>query len=622
VRGGDRALGAVDVPEASWPSSPFPSAVARRSAAACALGGVAPDTVVAGGSVFNVFTGAFEPDRDIWIKDGLVARCGPPVSGGPAWDSAATRVIDACGAVVVPGLIDGHTHLPDAVGIEEFVRYVIPSGTTTLVTELMEVGMVGGEPALRAFTAGLSRQPIRLFYTVPTLASPVDSGDRPLVPPEVLASFLDDSWCLGVGEVYWGSLLRDDAQGARMRGLCQEALARGKVVEGHSAGASGDKLLAYTALGPSSCHEAIDEVQARERLAAGLCLMVREGGVRQELAALRDLLAAAVTTRRLVLVTDSVDPTGLLERGYLDVAVRQALRLGLAPELVYRMVTLNVAEHFRIDHLVGSLAPGRWADLVVIPAPSDFRPELVMCRGRVVFRQGEPPAEPVEVSLPAGAREGVHPRLAPLGPLGPLGAPGAPGSLGLPGPFELPREGRARVLELVSRLVTRETVIELDGLGGCPDPAADVLLAVAVDRFGSGEGFVGLLKGYGLRRGACVTSITWDTTDCVGVAADELSLRTALRRLEEIGGGAVYAVGGEVAAELAAPVYGLIMPRPLPVVVERLAALERALFENGVPWERPLLSLNTLTTAAIPHLRISRLGYVRLKDGAVLPLLV
>jgi adenine deaminase len=410
-----------------------------------------------------------------------------------------------------------------------------------------------------------------------------------------------------VGEIYWGSLLRDDAQGARLRELAQAALARGKAVEGHSAGASGGRLQAYTALGPSSCHEAIDEAQARERLAAGLYLMVREGGVRQELAVLRDMLAGAADSHRLVLVTDSVDPAGLLERGYLDVAVRHALSMGLAPELVYRMVTLNVAEHFRIDHLVGSLAPGRWADLVLIPAPGCFRPRLVMCRGREVYREGRVSAEPVQVSLPAAAHRGVRPRLGPRGPLGTLG---------------LPRLGRARVIELVSRLVTREAVIELDGMEGGPDPVADVLLAVTVDRSGSGEGFLGLLKGYGLRRGACVTSITWDTTDCVGVAADRLSLRTAFRRLEEIGGGAVFAVGDEVVAELAAPVYGLISPRPLPVVVEQLAALERALSENGVPWERPLLSLDTLTTAAIPHLRLCSTGYVRLRDGAVLPLLV
>ena len=571
---------------------PSGSVVARFAAAQCALGLVVPDTVITNATVFNVFTAAFEPDRELWVKEGLVAYTGAARAGASvAWDRGPTQVIDAGGMTVLPGLIDGHTHLPDAVGIEEFVRHVVPTGTTTLVMELMEVAMVGGETALRAFAAGLAVQPVRLFYTVPALAAPVDLGDVQPIPPHTLASFLDDPRCLGVGEVYWGSLLRDDEQGCRLRALAQAALERGKTVEGHGAGASGEKLQAYAALGPSSCHEAIDEAQARERLALGYRLMVREGGVRQELEQLKDVLAAAADPGRSILVTDSVDPGGLLERGYLEVAVRRALCLGLAPELVYRMVTINVAEHFRVDHLVGSLAPGRSADLVLIPSPGDYRPQLVMCRGQVIFRPGEPAAEPVPVSLPTDARRKIRLDL---------------------GPLVLPSGGRVRAMELVSRLVTRETLVDAGDV--------DLLLAVALDRFGSGESFLGLLGGYGLRRGACATSITWDTTDVVAVGRDEESLRTALHRLEELSGGAVFAIGRQVVAELPAPIFSIISPEPLPVVVRRLAEVERALGENGVPWERPLLSLDTLTTAAIPHLRISRRGYVRLRDGAILGL--
>ena len=156
---------------------------ARFAAAQCSLGLVAPDTVVTNATVFNVFTAAFEPDREVWVKEGLVAYCGAARDrASRTWTSAGTQVIDAGGMVVLPGLIDGHTHLPDAVSIEEFVRYVVPTGTTTLVLELMEVAMVGGEAALRAFAAGLACQPIRLFYTVPALAAPVDPGDRPAHP--------------------------------------------------------------------------------------------------------------------------------------------------------------------------------------------------------------------------------------------------------------------------------------------------------------------------------------------------------------------------------------------------------------------------------------------------------
>ena len=164
-------------------------------------------------------------------------------------------------------------------------------------------------------------------------------------------------------------------------------------------------------------------------------------------------------------------------------------------------------------------------------------------------------------------------------------------------PLVPPSGGRARAMELVSRLVTRETIVDVGGLvtvgssGLALAGETDLALVVALDRFGSGESFLGLLGGYGLRRGACATSITWDTTDVVVVAKDEDSLRTALRRLEELGGGAVFAVGQEVVAELPAPIYSVISPEPLPVVVRQLADVERALAENGVPWERPLPEL-------------------------------
>jgi adenine deaminase len=284
---------------------------------------------------------------------------------------------------VLPGLIDGHTHLPEGACLEEFIRFALASGVTTLVLELMEPGMVGGKRLLRAMTESLAEQPLRILYTIPPLTSTLGRTEDLPMANEALIPFLEDPRCLGVGEIYWGNLLRADEQARRLRELAQAALVRGKTVEGHAAGATGPNLQAYADFGPSSCHEAIDEAQARERISLGYHLMVREGGIRQELTALSEYLCNVGDPRRLVLATDGGDPAGLVRRGYLEVAVRHALSLGLSPELVYRMVTNNVAEHFRLDGVVGSLAPGRSADLVLIPSPRDYRPQLVMCQGRI-----------------------------------------------------------------------------------------------------------------------------------------------------------------------------------------------------------------------------------------------
>ena len=179
----------------------------------------------------------------------------------------------------------------------------------------------------------------------------------------------------------------------------------------------------------------------------------------------------------------------------------------------------------------------------------------------------------------------------------------------------LPQKGRARVIELVSRLVTRETMIDLED----PEQSADLIMAFALDRLGSGKSFMGLLKGFGLQRGAYGSTMCWDTTDMIVVGCDTQSMKAVIERLKGIGGGGVYAIGNEVVAEFPAPLCGVISLKPMRVMREEIRKLEEALRENGVKWEKPVLTIDTLTTPAIPHLRITHQGYVRLKDRELLP---
>ena len=171
-------------------------------------------------------------------------------------------------------------------------------------------------------------------------------------------------------------------------------------VEGHSAGATGSKLQAYTDFGVSSCHEPIAEDEVLERLRLGYWLMVREGGVRKELLGVKGVFKKKIDFRRLILVTDGMDPEGFMKEGYLDASLKRALDFGVPPALAYQMVTLNVAEHFHLDHLIGSLSAGKMADLLVIPSPEKFSPQLVMCGGQIIFKDGKNTVEPRKVSFP------------------------------------------------------------------------------------------------------------------------------------------------------------------------------------------------------------------------------
>jgi len=562
----------------------------RKILSEVALGNIPPDTVIANGILFNVFTGEFIKKQSIWIKDGRIAYVGP--DHDPQKDGK-TQVIDTDGMVLLPGLIEGHTHL-NRSGIEEFVRYVIPGGVTTVIMETIDFGLIAGREGMEYFVKGLEGHPIRFYYTIAPLCGLTPSEEINAPTNEELLPLLKNPQCLGVGEIYWGNIFLEGKQGQRVRELAAIALELGKMIEGHTAGASGRKLQAYTDFGVSSCHEPITDEEVLERLRLGYWVMIREGSIRKELPGVAGIFKKKIDFRRLILSTDGVDPEGFLEEGYLDASLRSALKLGVPPQLAYQMVTINVAEHFGLDHLIGSLSPGKMADLLIIPSPEDFSPRLVMCDGKIIFRDGKSLAEPKKVFFPDHMFKTVK-----------------VSNYRIP---SLPTKGKARAMELVSRLVTKESMIDLEK----PEESKDVIMILAMDRLGSGKAFMGLLKGFGLERGAYGTTMSWDSPDMIVVGCDTQSMETVIGRLKEIGGGGVYAIGNEVVVEFPAPLCGVASLKPMEIVGEEVKKLETSLRKNGVKWEKPALTVDTLTSPAIPHLRITHNGYVNLRDRRVL----
>jgi adenine deaminase len=566
----------------------------RRTLSEVALGHIVPDIVIANGTAFNVFTREFIKKQSIWIKDGMIAYVGPDHNFPK---EERTLIIDAEDMVLLPGLIEGHTHaISNRYGIEEFIRHVIPSGVTTVITETIELATIVGKDGIEYLVRGLEGQPIRFYYTVASICGLTPSEEVNAPTNEELLPLLKDPKCLGVGEIYWSNIFLEGRQGERVRELASIALDLGKRIEGHGAGANGGKLQAYTCFGISSDHEPITEEEIMERLRLGYSVMIREGSVRKELDGVKDIFRKKIDFRRLILATDGVDPEGFLEEGYLDASLKRALKLGIPPDLAYQMVTINVAEHFRLDHLIGSLSPGKMADIVIIPSPDEFSPQTVMCDGKIIYRDGKSMVEPKKVFFPEYMFHTVK----------------------IPGYTfpSLPNQGKVRVMELVTRLVTKERVINLED----PEESKDLIMVLVLDRLGSGKAFMGLLKGFGLQKGAYGSTMCWDLTDIIIVGCDSQSMKTVIERLKEIGGGGVYAIGDEVIAEFPAPLCGILSLKPMETVREEVKKLEESLRKNGVRWEKPILTIDTLGTPAIPHLRITHQGYVRLKDRKILPL--
>lgn len=581
----------------------------RRRLLQVALGEQPAELVIRGARVLDGFTAELLPETDVAVAGGRIAFVG---TDGGQRIGPETAVIEAEGRALLPGLIEGHTHVfAQAYRLEEFLRYAVPGGTTTVITEITELGSVLGYEGLRQAVDGLAGQPIKLLATLPPLVSLLARWESIAPTLEEYRTLLARPEVLGLGELYWGSLVRGDE---RLLGLVEATLEAGKVAEGHTAGARGAKLQAYACAGLSSCHEPITAEEGIERLRLGMTFMAREGAIRRDLEAIAPIWREVRDLRRMTLCTDSVTAEDLLERGSLEHCVRKAIALGLEPARAIQMVTLNVAEHFGIDADLGAIAPGRCADLMLVPDERTIEPSLVLSDGRVVARDGELVAQPRPVEWSRRSFVTVRWRRVPRPSDFAVRTDAADGS-----------RVRVRAIECVSPLVTQEREVELPVVGGQvrPDPAAGVLKIAAFDRVLRSEArFVGFVKGYGLRAGAVASTMTWDSPCMLAIGADDRDLALAACRMYDIQGGAAVFLNGELLAELAAPLGGFQSQLPIPAVAELEAGIRAVLHDLGCPWPHPLLTLNVMTTAAIPFFRVTDQGYARLRTGEEVGLVV
>jgi len=574
---------------------------------AVALGRQPADLVVRGGVLANVYTGELLEGWGVAVAGSRIASIGPETDRhiGPA-----TTVIDARGRIIAPGFVDGHTHLDCIHRLDHYLAAAIPTGLTTVITETSQLGTVGGYPALAAFLAHLPQLPITVLATAPTISHLLsDRGDgEAMITTEEMARLLEEPNVVGLGEVYWPAAL-DGRAGLRL--LVAKAEAAGKVVEGHTAGARGVKLAACVAAGVSACHEPIAAEEVRERLRLGLTTMVRDGSIRRDLGALKGALGS-MTPRRLALVSDSVWADQLLTRGYLDASARQAVALGLPPMQALQAITLAPAEHFRIEGLVGGLAPGRQADLVLLTDFPAFRVSLVIARGRVVAKDGQAVVAIPPVDLPPE----VFPAPRVPHPLGPedLRIAAAPDR----------SRHRVRVIHFTGEIVTQESIREVPVRDGAlaADPGADLLKVVVMDRRGCGQIARGFVSGYGLRRGALACSLSFDTANLILLGGNDADMLAAARRMLALRGGLVVAAGGSVRAETPLPIGGTISEQPMGLLAGRIAACQRALAELGCVRENPFLSAQVLTFIAIPALRIRERGLWDVKRNRAVPVIV
>lgn len=557
------------------------------------------DTLLAGVKILNLFTGE--------VTTTNVALGGGRIVGIGSQYRRAQEVFDLSGRYLLPGLIEGHIHIESSLLTPEgFAEAVVPRGTTAVVADPHEIANVLGLEGVRYMLRASRDLPLDCYFMASSCvpATGLETAGASL-GRAAIAALLEDERVLGLAEVmdYSGVI-----QGKREI-LEKIILARsqGKLVNGHAPGLTGEGLMAYLDAGIGSDHESITLEEAQEKLRLGMRLMIREGSQARNLAALLPLVTP-VTGRRCLLVSDDKEPHELVADGHLDSLLRRAVSLGLSPHLAVQMVTLNVAEAFGLRER-GAVAPGYLADLVVVDSLREFTPLLVFKGGRLVAEEGKLIREIPRMREP-GVLDTVRiPRLSTE-------------NLRIPA-------GRARLVRVIGlvqgQILTRRLVLEAPiGNGEVhADPARDILKLVVVERHGrNGNIGLGLVQGFGLRKGALASSVSHDSHNLIAVGVEDQDLLTALEHVAAIGGGLTVVSGGAVRASLSLPVAGLMTeekPGQVAAAMEHLLLNAR---DIGCTAPNPFAALSFLALPVIPEIRLTDRGLVDVGRGEFVSLAV
>ena len=555
---------------------------------AVARGGEPADVVVRGGHVFSAFTREWL-NVDVAVVDGFVAGLG---------DYEGRDELDASGRYVVPGFIDAHMHLESPkLMVDEFARLVLPLGTTAVVADPHELANVLGTDGVHWLLDMCEDLPLDVFFMASSCvpASPFESPRRPLTPGD-LESLMRRRRMLGLAEMmnFPGVVSGSASELEKLE------LEGAEHVDGHAPGVLGKDLQAYAAAGIETDHEALTVEEGRERVRAGMWLLIREASMARNLRALLPLVAE-LGPSRLAFCTDDRDPDDIADSGHVNGMVRVAVAEGIAPEDALVMASLNPALCHGLRHH-GAVAPGYQADLLFLPDLVTFQPDLVLKRGR-------PLEEIRQIPIPEWVRQSVRVRAVRADD------------------FAVPWSGgNARAIGLVEDQVVTESLVREPALeDGRAVASADrdlAKIAVVERHLATGRTGLGFLSGSGLERGALASSVAHDAHNLVVVGMSDEDMAFAIGRLAELGGGIVAVADGHVLAELPLPIAGLLSDAPLAEVIERSRACNEAAHSLGWHGAAPFLTLSFLALSVIPHLKITDRGLVDVDRFEIVPLAV
>ncbi|MEQ3625730.1 MAG: adenine deaminase [Celeribacter sp.] len=568
---------------------------------AVAAGRAPADLVIRGGIWVNVQTRETLENHDIAIADGRFAYCGPDASHCIGPD---TQVIEAQSRYMIPGLCDAHMHVESGMLTPaEFARAVIPHGTTSMFTDPHEIANVLGLRGVRLMHDEALLQPVNMWTQMPSCApsAPGLETTGHEISPEDVAEAMEWPGIIGLGEMmnFPGVVSGDD----KMLAEIAATQAAGKTVGGHYASPDlGPAFHAYAAGGPADDHEGTQEADAIARVRQGMRAMLRLGSawydVESQITAITE---KGLDPRNFILCTDDCHSGTLVHDGHMNRVVRHAIDCGCDPLIALQMATINTATHFGLEREIGSIAPGRRADVILTSDLRTLPIELVIARGVVAADAGGIRVECPHLEWPEDTRATVH-----------LGRELTPQDFEIAAP-EGAESARVKVIGVVeNQAPTRALTADLPVQDGLIEGAGDTCQIALVERHrGTGGVSNAFVSGFGYTgRMAMASTVAHDSHHMIVVGTDRAMMAAAANRLGEVGGGVTLWAEGEERALVELPIAGLMSDSPADEVAARAQALGEAMAASGCTLNNAYMQHSLLALVVIPELRISDLGLV------------
>ncbi len=581
--------------------------MSRRELIDVAMGRTPADTLIEGGTLVNVSTAEIY-QADVAIRGDRIAAVGQVAyTKGPK-----TTVIDARGRYLTPGLIDAHLHMYHSyLGVNEYAQTMLSHGITATADGFYGQGIVGGVDAIKFFKEAFAATPLRVIFLVPTL-SYLQNRELGLTPtPGISAAdmfqILDWPGCRGLEEPPY---LPITDKYPEFLDLFEATLDKGKVITGHAAGISFRQLQAYVAMGAYTDHESTEHHDGLAKVRAGMKLLMREGSGAHDTAELvRTFTEHGVDTRSLAYSTDLASAEKLSKEGGIDQHIRVAISNGVPPIKAIQMGTLNAAEIFGLQQDLGSISPGRYADILLVDNLVSFTIDRVVVGGQTVAEGGRFLAELPKIDYPKSFYGTVKLERE-------LTADDLTVKVQSTGETEV------RVIGVTNgSLATDQRRARLQPNEGklLGDVERDVLPLAMVDRFGKGTGIgLGFVQGFKLKDGAIASSVNAVCENLVAVGTNAADMAIAMNYLVQIGGGKVVVRRGKPIAVVELPLLGLISEDPLAVVLEKFNKAFAAIAELGCDLASPFSQLEfSFACGEIGELKLSEEGLIRISGEVV-----